>query len=284
MAGLLILVNWLCNAVWANGLVFMHVGLYPAFGCSSGACVSPSRSRLCYLSGAPLWPHSGLYFWDLFYRSVSSNIYFFTFKSQIINLEALQCEIYRCTLRCSDQWGLFTYSHPDRIWNIFSQWYRINNCMFHKLLLLQISKIWKGLAEEVNIDFFYIWGSGGKRDLKQCARNRALILLQGLNPVIPAGIDILCEKTRLRSLCKDTLHLEGGVFVDRSDDQMILPCVFKLPPRCHSKVLWRRHPTLQQVLWLLQEPRGSEKATGGTGMLQQQLEQNLHRAHGILLG
>lgn len=91
-------------------------------------------------------------------------------------------------------------------------------------------------------------GKWRQRDLKQGARNRALILLQGLNPVIPAGTDILCEKTRLRSLGKDTLHLEGGVFVDRSDDQMILPCVSKLPPRCHSEVLRRRHPALQQVL------------------------------------
>lgn len=167
MAGLLILVNWLCNPVWVNGLVFMHVGLYPNFGCWSGACVSvsPSRSRLCYLNGAPLWSHSGLCFWDLLYIPVSSNIYFFTFKSQIINLEALQCERCRYILRCSDQWGLFTYSHHARIWNIFSQWYRINDCIFQQLLLLQISKIWKGLAEEISIDFFfffYIRGSGGR--------------------------------------------------------------------------------------------------------------------------
>lgn len=123
MAGLLSLVNWLCNPVWANGLVFMHVGLYPNSGCWSGACVSPSRSRLCYLNGAPLWPQSGLYFWHLIYIPVSSNIYFFTFKSQIINLETLHCEIHSCTPWCSDQQGLFTYSHPDRTWNVFSQWY-----------------------------------------------------------------------------------------------------------------------------------------------------------------
>lgn len=244
MAGLLILVNWLCNPVWANGLVFMHVELYPNFGCWSAACVSPSRSRLCYLSGVPLWPHSALYFWDLIYIPVSSNIYFITFKSQIINLEALPCEIDRYTLGCNDQQGLFTYSHPDRTWNIFSQWYRINNCIFHQLLFLQISKIWKGLAEDINIDVFLHMEKGRQRDLKQGARNRGGILLQGLNPVIPAGTDILSEKIRLKSLSKDILHLEGGVFVDRSDDQMILPCVSKLSPCCHSEVLRRWHPTL----------------------------------------